>query len=262
MDKLDDILKKNYRRIKSELFPPKKECPKEDLLWEYVRGKLQIKKKENIDGHLLVCPECLESLKAIRMIEQAQKSTQKVPPHLHKKVKEIFQKELEMPGVRSKERKVIGKISLIWNQLLDKITQLTPELRPDLNDLVGADNLQFQPVRRTRQDIKKDLNAFPFKKNIRVNKETINLEIDQSGKVGYLTLKLSFQHQPEGIADEVRSSQAILYKSDKMYSSVYFDKKGDAVFTRIKEGEYYLELLMAEKSLGVVELSISKADKG
>jgi len=52
----------------------------------------------------------------------------------------------------------------------------------------------------------------------------------------------------------VRSSQAILYKSDKMYSSVYFNKKGEAVFTRIKEGEYYLELLMAEKSLGGVEL--------
>jgi len=60
----------------------------------------------------------------------------------------------------------------------------------------------------------------------------------------------------------VRNSQAILYKSDKMYSSVYFNKKGEAVFTRIKEGEYYLELLMAEKSLGGVELSISKADKG
>ena len=258
MDKVDDILKKNYRRMKSELFPPKKECPKEDLLWDYVRGKLHIKKKEHIDGHLLVCPDCLESLKAIRMIEQAQESDQKVPPHLHKKVKEIFHKELEVPGVRSKDRKVIGKIGLMWDQLLNKITQLTP----DLNDFIGTDRLQFQPVRRIPKDIKKDLNAFPFRKNIRVNEETIHLEIDRSGKEGYLTLRLSFQHQPQEIADKVRSRQAVLYKSDKMYSSVYFDKKGKAVVTRLKEGEYFLELLMADKSLGGVELSISKSNKG
>lgn len=255
MDKLDDILKKNYRRMKSKLFTPKKECPKEDLLWEYVRGKLHIKEKEDIDGHLLVCPECLESLKAIRMIEQAQESAQKVPQYIHKKAKEIFQKELEIPGVRSKDKKVIGKVALIWDQLRNMITQLTP----DLNGFIGADSLQLQPVRRIRQDIKKDLHAFPFRKNIRVNEETINLEIDRSGKEGYLTLKLSFQHHPEKIAGKVSSSQAVLYKSDKMYSSVYFDKKGEAVFPRMKEGEYFLELLMAEKSLGVFELSISKA---
>lgn len=257
MSKMDDILKKNYLQIKNELIPPKKECPKEDLLWNYAQGKLPKKEKERINGHLLACFDCLESLKVIKMIEKAKKSTQKVPPHLHKKAKEILQKELQMPGMQAKDKKVLGKVSLLWDQLINKITQLTP----DFDNLIGADRLQFQPVRKIKEDLKKDPSGFPYRKTLRINEEIINLDIDRSGKEGYLTLKVVFHYSSEEMSDKVSSGRVILYKSNKMYSSVYFDRKGEAVFNRLKEGEYSLELLMEEKSLGIFELSINKVSQ-
>ena len=62
----------------------------------------------------------------------------------------------------------------------------------------------------------------------------------------------------EKISCKLSSIRAILYKSDKVCASVYLDHKGEAMFTRIKEGEYTLELLFGEKSFGMVELSIGK----
>lgn len=253
MSKTDDSFKKNYQQIRNKLIPPKKECPKEDILWNYAQGKLQRKEREHFDGHLLACPACLESLKVIRMIEQAKKSPQKISLDLHTKAKEILEKQMPLPGVLSEERRVLGKISLLWDQLLNKIAQLSP----DLDILSGAD-LQFQPVRKMKQDLKKDLGGFPYSKTLRINEETMNIEIDRSGKEGYLTLKVSF-YSPEEMLDKVSSIRAVLYKSNKIYSSVYGDEKGEAVFNRLKEGEYSLELLTGGKSLGVFELTIAKA---
>ena len=257
MDTLDDILKKNYSRIKKEVISPKRVCPKEDLLWSYIRGKLNKRKREQIDGHLLVCPECLESLKAIRMIAQAEKSSQKVPAQLHKRAKEILQKALAEPGMRPKNKPVIQKVVLLWDQLLNKITQL----KPDLEEMIMPSRPALQPVRKVSRDVKEDLRSFPFRKTIEINEGTIHFEIDRSGKEGYVTLKTSFQFNPEAIPAEISNGRAILYKTEKIYSSVYFDQRGEAVFNRIKEGEYYLELFIEDKSLGMIEISLGKIEK-
>ena len=231
MDTLDDILEKNYSRIKKELIPPQKACPREDLLWNYVRGKSNKRERAQIDGHLPACPECLGSFKATRMMAQVEKSPQKGPARLHEMAWEILQKALAGPGLRPKNKPVIQKVAL---QILNKIIQL----KPDPGEMIMPSGPVFQLIRKKNQDVKEDLRSFSFRKTIEIDKGTIHLEIDRSGKEGYLTLKTFFQFSQEQIPAKISSGRTILYKADRIYSSVYLDQRGEAVFNRIKEGEY------------------------
>lgn len=250
MDKLDIILLKNYIKMKEELIPPKKDCPKENLLWDYTQGLLKENEKEQIEGHLLACAECLESLKVIRMIQQAEESPQELPAHLYKKAKEILQNEL-------KDRPVILKIALLWDQLLNKITQLKPEM----GEMIIASRPQLQPVRKSLKDVKEALQAFPYRRSIKIKEGKIFLEIEPSGKEGYLILKIALFPRLGAIPVKVSSIRVLLYKSDRICSSVYLNNKGEGIFTRIKEGHYSFELIAEDRSLGIVELSLVKRKK-
>jgi hypothetical protein len=271
MDKLADIMVKYYRQIKGELIPPRKECtkecPKESLWWNYVRGELEEKEREQVEGHLLACPACLESLKVIRMIQQVQASPQQVPAQLHQKAREILQNELSQAGLGPKGKPVILKIALFWDRLLERITQLTPQLTE--GNMGMAMSPQFQPVRKIRQDAQEDFGTFPIARTIDLPEGTIALEIDRSDidrsdKDPHLILKTSFQLKPHEVAGrqgrrgKQGSLRLLLYKSDRLCSSTCLDPGGEAVVNRIKEGEYYVELLAGEESLGVIWLSIGK----
>ena len=87
------------------------------------------------------------------------------------------------------------------------------------------------------------------------------IEFDRSGKEGFLALKINLKSHPGKIQGEITNIRASLYKSDKIYSSVYLDQEGGAMFSRIKDGEYSLELLIGDRSLGMIELSIDKANQ-
>jgi hypothetical protein len=293
MDKLDDILANQYKKIKHKIVPRTGECPQEAALWSYVRGELKAEERERIDGHLLTCSECIETLKVIRMLHQAQESSQsslQVPAPLHQKAREILESEvleseilenelkksgLKESGLRAaKDMPPILKLALLWDQMLDRITQVTSEL----GEMLPAPLPQFQPVRRARQEQRhgqeqgQEPGAFPYARTINIPEGTITLEIDHSGRGEYISLKVSFQpelevssqpelevpFQPElkGATDRVSSPRLILYKSDRICSSVYLDAHGEAAFQRIREGDYHLELLAGERSLGVIDLSL------
>ncbi len=259
MNKLDEILIKNYRRIKGRIIPSLKECPKESLLWDYARGALKEREREEVDGHILACSECLDTLKGIRMILQAERSSQKVPERLHKKAGEILRNALLEPGSRPKDRPVILKLTLLWDQLRNKITQL----KPALGDMIIGPIPELQPIRNGHEDlnIKEAPGTYLYTRRIEIDEGAIVIEIDRSGKNGYLILKTSFKVKAENFPCKLSNIRAILYKSDRVCSSLYLDYKGEAMFTRIKDGEYTLELLAGEKSLGMVELSIDKGEQ-
>ncbi|MGA1842606.1 MAG: zf-HC2 domain-containing protein [bacterium] len=259
MNKFDEILIKNYRKIKRQIIPFLKGCPEESLLWDYARGVLKKKEREEVDGHLLACSECLETLKSIRMIQQTESSPQKVPEHLHKKAGEILRNALAEPGLRPKDRPVILKVTLLWDQIRNKITQL----KPALGEMFIGPMPELQPVRNGHDDlkVKEAPSTYLYNRRIEINEGTIVLEIDRSGKNGYLILKTSFQAKTDNFPCKLSNIRAILYKSDRVCSSLYLDYKGEAMFTRIREGEYSLELLAGEKSLGMVELFIDKGEK-
>jgi hypothetical protein len=259
MSKFDEILIKNYRRIKRQIIPSLKGCPEEALLWNYAKGALKEREREEVDGHLLACAECLDTLKGIRMILQAESSSQKVPDRLHKKAGEILRNALVEPGFRPKDKPVILKLTLLWDQIRNKITQL----KPAFEEMIIAPMPELQPVRNGHEDVKvKEVpRTYLYTRRIEINEGTIVLEIDRSGKDGYLILKISFQAKAENLPCKLSNIRAILYKSDRVCSSLYLDYKGEAMFTRIKEGEYTLELLVGEKSLGMVELSIGKGER-
>lgn len=259
MNKFDEILIKNYRRIKRRIIPSLKGCPEEPLLWDYAKGSLKKREREEIDGHLLACSECLDTLKSIRIIQQTESSSQKVPERLHKKAGEILRNALAEPGLRPKDRPVILKLALLWDQIRNKITQL----KPAFDEMIIGPIPELQPVRNGHDDLKvKEVpSTYLYNRRIEINEGAIVLEIDRSGKNGYLTLKTSFQAKIENFPCKLSNIRAILYKSDRVCSSLYLDYKGEAMFTRIKEGEYTLELLAGEESLGMVELSIDKGER-
>jgi hypothetical protein len=259
MDKLDKIILKNYKRIKRKNIPSQESCPEESLLWDYANGKLREKEREEIDGHFLACTECLETLKVIRMIQQAESSSREVPGRLHKKAREILRNAMGETGLRPNNKPVILKLSLLWDQVRNKISQL----RPALEEMITAPRLEFQPVRNGHEDVKvkKSSQTFLYTRRIEINEGTISLEIDRSGKDGFLILKTFFQIKAKDFSSKLSSIRAVLYKSDRVCSSVYLDQNGEAVFTRIKEGEYSLEFLAGGKSFGMVELSIDKLEK-
>ncbi|MGA1868347.1 MAG: anti-sigma factor family protein [bacterium] len=257
MDKLDEAIIKNYRQIRQELIPMEKECPREDLLLHYVKGEIGDMEREKMEEHLFACPECLESLKVIRMIQQAQESPHEMPAHLFKKARAILHNELAGSASEYAQKLVILKLSLIWDQVLNKIIQL----KSDAAGMIIASRPEFQPVRKVSKDSKENALNFPLKRAIEINEGTIHLEIDVSDKKGYLTLKTSLHIRAGQIQLKVSSVRAILYKSGRMCSSVHLNKRGEAIFSRIKEGPYSFELRIGEKSLGVIEVSVSKVKK-
>ena len=93
MDKLITYLTKNYDDLRGEIIPNRKECPEEDRLWRYIKGDLQDNIiRDNIEENLLSCSECLESLKSIRQIIEAEDLTEEIPHKLHKTAKRILNK--------------------------------------------------------------------------------------------------------------------------------------------------------------------------
>jgi len=262
MGKLDDILAKHYKQMKGNLVSPKGKCPKEDLWWNYVRRELTEDEREHLDGHLLTCSECLEMLKVIRMVHEAQKSSLEVPASIDKRAREILECELKKPDLQLAEIKpVIMRITLHWDQILNRITQLTSGLKEMIG---GTASPQFQAVRKAQANKQKGASTFPYTNTISIPEGIIIvLEIDHTGKGKYLTLKVSFQSQQREISDQVSGLRLILYKSDRIAqidricSSVYPDIHGEAVFDRIREGSYRLEILVKDRSLGVIEISLS-----
>jgi hypothetical protein len=253
MDRLDEMLKRHYKKIKQELIPSKGACPAEGLLWGYVKRELTEQEREAIDGHLLACEACLENLKAIRMLHQAEHSAREVPVHLHQKAAQILKEAMES-GLRKKKSPVLLKLALLWDEALGRIMQLAPQLGQ-----MGPVP-EFQPV-RNGHEVKEAAQSFPYTRRAQTEEGSICVQIDRSGKEGYLSLKIAFQPKPEGKVGKVNRIRAVLYKGDRVCASVYLNHQGEAVFTRIKEGEYSLELLSGERSLGMVELTIGKVKK-
>ncbi|MGA1790875.1 MAG: anti-sigma factor family protein [bacterium] len=251
MDKLDDILNRYYKKLKGELIQAQKGCPQEDLLWKYARGELREKEREEMDGHLLACSGCLESLKVIRMILQAQGSALEVPAHLHEKAMEILQEALGPKGVRPKEGKIILRLSLQWDHLKNRITQLVS----DVGGMLVSPAPEFQPVRKAREG---ESTTFPYKRSIPLDDGTLMLEIDRSGKGKTLSLAVTLQGRSK---DRVSDFRAILYKSDRIRSSLYLSEQGTALFSNITEGDYSLELCVRGGSLGMIEISLSKVQQ-
>lgn len=254
MHKTDDILTKNYRKIKEGLISTDRCCPKEELLWDYAKGALKKKEHEKIERHILSCDECIESLRVIRMLLDAQESPPlQVPEGLHKRAQEILQDAQKAYRPRPKGSLVIHRLALLWDQALGKVTQLTS----DLGGLTISPSPAFQPVRRTSQTLK----DFPFTRGFKIDEGKIFIEIDRSGKEGYLSLRASIRPDHPRLSSSFNNVRAVLYKSNRLYASVFFDKRGEALFTRIKEGKYAIEFLTGERSLGMLELYISKGKK-
>ena len=250
MDRLEQILRRHYKKIKKELIPTKGRCPEESLIWAYVKGELAEDEREAMDGHLLACEACLEGLKVIRMLHQAECCAKEPPVHLHQKAAQILKQALG-PGVRERKRTVVLRLALLWDEVLGRIREVASQLGQ-----MGP-MPQLQPV-RNGHEVKEAAQSFPYTRRAQTEEGDICVEIDRSGKEGYLSLKIGFQAKAEGKVGKVKSIRAVLYKRERVCASVYLNHQNEAVFTRIREGEYSLDLLSGDKSLGMVELAIGK----
>ena len=248
-DKINDLLKKFSQEIKGQVIPPKDECPHEDLLWKYVQKKSTKKEKEHIEEHLISCIECLETLEFMRKIKQVENEPVEVPEKFYRNANEILQKELNSS---SRDAPIPPKkITLLWDKIQNKITQFTS----NLEEMVTIKRLEFQGVRKSG-DLVKDLRTFPYKTSIKGDKGETLLEIDCVRKEKYLSLKIVFTFPQKALLN----IRATLYKSNKIYSSVYLNNKGEVFFPRINEGKYILEFFEENEPLEKVELSIHAMD--
>jgi len=254
MDHLDDLLKRLYKKNKDRLISPAQICPQEALLLKYLRGELKEDERERLDEHFLACSACLETLKVIRMIQQAQSCSEAVPGHLHQRAKEILSRELAKSGGQAKSEPFIMKIALLWDQARQRIIQAGTVLE----EALIAPNLVPNPVRKAQPKTQEGQYAFPYRIARETDLGSISLEIDRSDREGYLLLRLSFQPKPGNIPRKADNLRVVLSKAGKVSSSVYLDPKGQAIFHRIREAEYSLELLAGEDTLGVIEFSLKR----
>lgn len=246
-DHLDTLLKKLYKQVEKDVIPPKKKCPEEALFEKYVHEELSKDEVDSFETHLLSCSECLETLDAIRMVEQAEGSLLEVPAKLYQKAEKILQKGLKKMSLRPK-RPNNRKIILLWDQIKSKIIQLTP----NLEGMIPSQGPEFQVVRELNH-LGKRFSSFPYKTTIDLDEGKISLEIYRSGKEDFLALKIVFHFVSKKIPVHVR---ATLYKLDRIYSSVFLDERGEAFFHQIKGGEYHLDFIEGEKTLESIEFSI------
>lgn len=263
IDQQDDRLFKLYQQIRGELISTKKDCPPEDRLWKYGQGKLAKKEREQIDGHLLVCSNCLESLQVIRMILKAQESLVKVPVRLHEKALALLNSALAKSDCPAKPKPLIAKLTLLWDQALNSLTQLSSDLGEMIIPQVEP---EVQPIRKSIKESGETkehlLSLLPFRKNLNLPGGQIFLQIEPSKKEDSLTMRLVFHSRLVTMpGKEVSNLRLILHKSGKMCSSIYLDPESrEAAFDRIKAGEYSLELIQGEKSLGIIECMIHAAE--
>ncbi|MFH0924783.1 MAG: zf-HC2 domain-containing protein [bacterium] len=255
MNEFNNIIK-SYKEIKNKLIPLKNECPKENLLWDYIQGDLLEKEIEQIDGHLFSCAECLESLRAIQILHQAQNSPCDMPEYLYNNTKELIQKTLNGQGLQPMNKPVQLTLALIWDKVCNKVSQL----KPDIGRTIIAPLPKFQPIRKAGKN-NEDIKTLPYVKAIEVNEGIIIIEIDSSDKENFLAIKTTLQSHSKKTTTEIKKIRVILYRSKKMCASIYLNQDGIAIFNRIKEGEYSLEILAGDKSLGVIELSVQPSSK-
>lgn len=82
------------RRMVKKIFPQMmalakdKVCPSEDALAAFAEGKLKGRKEEGVISHLVVCNDCLETIKFLRQAPSEEKVS--VPIWLEKTVRDLF----------------------------------------------------------------------------------------------------------------------------------------------------------------------------
>jgi len=248
MDRMDELLKRHYRRVRDALLGPKGECPQESLLWEYAQGSLGEREREAIDGHLASCASCLETLAVIRMLRQAEGVSHEVPAPLHSTALEVLRQAVEAPGMQPAKQPVVLRLSLLWDRARNRITQVASEL----GETLTSPEPQLQPVRNGHEQAV----SFLYTRSADTDAGRILLALEPAGREGYLCLKVSFQSKKKHRFEEKGSIRAVLYKQKRVRTSLCLGERGEALFPRIREGEYAIELLAGDTPLGMVALSI------
>lgn len=250
MDRMDELLKRHYREVRDDLLGPKGECPEEALLWKYAEGRLGEQEREAIDGHLAACSACLETLAVIRMLRQAEGVSREVPAPLHHRALEVLRRAVEAPGLQPKGHTMVLRLSLLWDRARNRITQCAS----DLGEALTFPEPQLQPVRNGHEPAV----AFPYTRSADTDVGRILLALEPAGREGYLSLKVSFRPKKEHHIKDKGAVRAVLYKEKRVCASVCLGERGEALFPRIREGAYAIELLAGDTPLGMVELSIGK----
>ena len=106
---------------------------------------------------------------------------------------------------------------------------------------------------RETSEYKKGLKGFPLRTHIKGDTGKISLEVDRSGKKGFLTLKARYQFTSPQPSTHIR---AVLYKANRRIAGEDLNDRGEVFFHAIKEGTYNLELFKEETCIEKIQLSI------
>ncbi|MGA1870469.1 MAG: hypothetical protein ACMUJM_18180 [bacterium] len=240
-DPLDDMLNKFYKHARSEIIPPRGECPPENTLWRYIHKELSEKETSQLEQHFISCEECWETLGIIRKIEESETSRVSVPEDFHIKARELLKK-----GSKAHHRRT--KLILLWDRLHNTIAHHALKF----GEVIMSERPEFQVTRM--QELKEgEYTPFPYRTMIKAKRGKILIEINSSGNQDYLTLKISFHDIPR---KRRLNLWARLSKYGRMYSSLPLDDKGEAFFHRIEEGDYEVQFLEGERHIEMIDISI------
>ncbi|KPA14321.1 hypothetical protein MHK_005479 [Candidatus Magnetomorum sp. HK-1] len=218
-------------------------CPKEEILVDYIEGRLQSKEKRLIDDHLSKCDCCLETIVIANSMntEYENFEFQEVPNYV----------------TQTLIQQIINKKEKFWNILITRTRRLIEQIKIHLSDfgMIFWTEWQLAPIRGARLVLARNQSrrrkAFDhLKTDIEIqktgdNEAQIKIQVKRSGpevqKIRVILLKRKLDFGAPIIDREIASD--IIEENSVLFENIPFDHY-KLTFTRdgVTLGRYLFQI--------------------
>lgn len=228
--KIEDLIKMVYKIYRARQIKHNHSCPDEETLVCFCEGRLSKEESKDIQEHLLRCEQCAQAISLYNLRPQTKLP---VPEFLIQKVKELV-KEKALPSLLE-----------ITISIKDKFLEIVNTT----GDIILGNEIIPLPVLRSRQikEFREELTVVKDFQDIRIN---INIEKKNAGQVKIVVM---FHDKDTSVP---LSDLRVSLTQDDIELESYAIESGKAVFDKVSFGKYRLQILRADKELGVVKLEI------
>jgi len=218
-------------------------CPNEEILVDYIEGRLQGKEKRNIENHLSKCDCCLETIVIVNSMNTEYENFE------FQEVPEFVTQTLIQQVINQKDK--------LWNILCTRTRRLIERMKKHFSDfgIIFWTEWQFAPIRGARVVLAKNQSrrrkAFDhLKTDIEIQKTgdnvaQIKIQVKRSGpeveKIRVILLKRKLDYGAPIIDREIASD--IIGENSVLFENIPFDHY-KLTFTRdgVTLGRYLFQI--------------------
>jgi len=232
-EKIEQIISRVYKNWRRQHEQTGIDCPDEEVLADFLEGRLAEEEGERLKRHLIRCDDCLEVVSLVsQKIEEIP-----LPEELITRVKDIVMQQT--------------KIQPALLEIILALRQTTIDLIKTSGDILFGQEFAPLPVLRSR-------NIKDFGEEVKIVKDlgSIRTEIEIENKTNYsarITVKLSDVNSGKP-SEALRVS---LIRNEAEVES-YISEAGKAVFDHIVADKYEIEISSPQVIIGRVLLEIKK----